>query len=118
MRTAFFGLAFALFAGVAAPAAADTISAAEAINHIGDTETVVGVFRYLHRSESHAYFLNLDSRYPNGVFSAVIFAVDVLKFPRLYTLLGKKLAITGKIRMYQHKPEIVVFTKDQLQVVQ
>ena len=52
-------------------------------------------------------------------FTAVVFPSDFHKFPKppekLY--LGRKVRVTGRIKEYQGKPEIVVSGPEQIEVV-
>ncbi len=55
------------------------ISPEEAINHIGQNQTVCGVVASAHyaaHSKGRPTFLNLDRPYPNQIFTAVIWGRD------------------------------------------
>ena len=110
----------AFFLAVATPAAAaDTIPAADAAKHVGETGTVVGVLSNVHKADSGKLIQwEIGGAYPNNLFSAVIFKHDMSKFPDLTPMVGKTLAITGKIEMYHDKPEIVLKDITQVQVAQ
>lgn len=103
--------------GPAAVAAA-CLSSQEASNHTGENICVCGVVasaQYAVRSKSQPTFLNLDKPYPNQVFTVVIFGSDRPKFDEPErTLLGKHVCVTGEIRLYQEKPEIIVHGPEQL----
>jgi DNA/RNA endonuclease YhcR with UshA esterase domain len=64
-------------------------------------------------------FLNLEEPYPNSPFTAVIFTKDTNQFGDLIltNLMGKNVGITGFIKQYQNKPEIVVSNSSQLKVL-
>ena len=63
-------------------------------------------------------FINLDEPYPNSPFSAVIFAQDTNKFGELPDLKGKSIGITGTVKQYDNKPEIVLTNASQLKVLE
>jgi hypothetical protein len=101
---------------VAAPAAATTYSDSQAAAHVGETATVEGLVTGTHISSKGTEFINFGGRYPNQDFTAVIFArnaaqIDVSQY------YGKNLDVTGKIQLYQGKPEIIVGSPSQLVVV-
>lgn len=94
------------------------INAEEAARHVGENATVCGVVAsatYAARSRSQPTFLNLDKPYPNQVFTAVIFGSDRSKFgePEV-SLQGKRICVTGAIRLYRGKPEIILHDPSQL----
>ena len=109
-----------LFVLAAAPAvAADTIPAADAAKHVGETGTVVGVLNGYHfGGQKKPTYWNIYGEYPNNSFTAVIFAEDVGKFPNVKPLIGKTLSITGTIQLHNGKPEIILKDVTQVQVQQ
>lgn len=98
-----------------------TITIAEAVNHIGETETVCGKVyggKYLEHSNGTPTLINMGAAYPNSPFTLVIFGSDRSGFdykPEEY-LNGKEICITGQIKMYKDKPEIIVSKESQIQV--
>lgn len=101
----------------ALPAAAE-LSPEDASRHIGETETVCGVVasaRFLSGSRSQPTLLNLGKPYPHQVFTATIFGGDRAKFgtPEK-TLLGKRICVTGVIKDFHRKPEIILSDPKQL----
>ena len=96
---------------------ADTLSSAQAKDHIGETATVCGHVadtRYLDTG-SHVTFLNFDKPYPNHSFTAFIPAQSRAKIgtpERDYK--DKDICVTGKIEDYRGKPEIVVNEPQQI----
>ena len=96
------------------------ITAADAKNHVGEVQTVRGKVvsaKFLADSKGAPTILNLDERYPDEVMSIVIWDSDRPKFkePPENFYKGKTIYVTGKIILYQEKPEIVV--KDPSQIV-
>ena len=110
-------VALAFFLAIT-PAVAETVSAADAAAHTGQTATVEGVVSNVHQSSGGTVFLDLGGSFPNNTFAAVIFPSDTSKFPEVNSLSGKKVDITGPIQEYRGKPEIILKSANQLKVVQ
>ncbi|PZF74579.1 S1/P1 nuclease [Taibaiella soli] len=95
------------------------ISAEEAMQHIGQEVTVCGkVFggKFLEKSNGTPTLLNIGAAYPNSRFTVVIFGSDRGLFsykPEEY-LDGKNICITGKVKEYKGKAEIVVSKPEQI----
>jgi micrococcal nuclease len=95
----------------------DTIPAAQAKDHIGETGTVCGRVADARYQEtgSHVTFLNFDKAYPNHTFTAFIPAQNRGKFDAPEKKLkDKDVCVTGKIEEYRGKPEIIVTEPAQL----
>src|SRR5262249_42455825 len=115
------GQLFALSAafGVwASSAGAATMSPEDAAGHFGGTATVCGVVastKFATGSRSQPTFLDFGKPYPNTVFTAVVFGSDRPKFgtPEK-SLLGKRICVTGQIRDYRGRPEIILSDPSQL----
>jgi DNA/RNA endonuclease YhcR with UshA esterase domain len=103
-------LVFALvLSALAVPALAETIAPNEASKHVGQTVTVEGVVSDVHHAASgKVIFLDIGGRYPNQQFTAVIFQRDFAKFPKADSLEGKTVDVTGAIKLYRGKPEIIL----------
>jgi len=96
---------------------ARTISWQDAAQHYGEYCTVEGSLVATHNS-GKACFLNFhpnDKRY----LTAVIFANRFGDFPpspeQYYQ--GKRVRVTGQVKQYQGKPEIVLDSPDQIQIL-
>jgi hypothetical protein len=118
MNTAKLIAASAIFGLWAFTAAAATVSAENAASHVGETATICGVVasaKFAANSRSQPTFLDLDRAYPNAVFTAVIFGDDRPKFgtPEK-SLQGSRVCVTGAIRLYRGKPEIILNDPSQL----
>ena len=100
--------------------AANTLTADEAKNHIGETATVCGVVastHYAEQTKGSPTFVNLDKPYPNQVFTVLIWGEDLPKFsPKPSTWDGKRVCATGAITSYQGRPEIVAKAPGQVRV--
>jgi DNA/RNA endonuclease YhcR with UshA esterase domain len=110
-------LAIALLLPLAAMAA--ELTPEDAAKHVGENATVCGTVASAHyapRTRSQPTFLNLDKPYPNQIFTAVIFGSDRAKFGEPETTLqGKRICVTGTIRLYRGKPEIILNDPKQLE---
>ena len=95
-----------------------TLDPEEAAAHIGESATVCGLVastRYATQSRGQPTFLNIGKPYPDQIFTAVIWGEDRVKFGSPESALrGKKVCITGEIRLYRGKPEIIVHDSKQL----
>lgn len=95
-----------------------TIGAAQAKNHLGETATVCGKVvsaHYAASSRGRPTFLNLDEPYPHQVFTIVIWGADRAKFDKPEeTDEGKSICVTGRIKDYRGVPEVVASEPSQI----
>jgi DNA/RNA endonuclease YhcR with UshA esterase domain len=100
------------------PAFAAQMSPEDAAGHVGETATVCGMVasaKFAAGSRAQPTFLDLDKPYPNAPFTAVIFGDDRARFGTPETSLrGKRICVTGQIRDYRGKPEIILNDPSQL----
>ena len=93
------------------------VSWRHAARHVHEYATVEGQIVLTHRTEK-ACFLNFHPDWQHS-FTAVIFARSFDAFPpqpqEHYR--GKTVRVTGLIRDYEGKPEIVLDTPDQIEVI-
>ena len=68
----------------------------------------------VYTSRSGVTFLDMGGRYPDNPFAAVISPEDTGKFPDVGSLSGKVVDVTGSVRLYKGKPEIILRAADQL----
>ncbi len=99
-----------------APALAETVSVADVGTHVGQTVTVEGVVSGVYTAPSGVTFINMGGSYPNNLFTGVILKDDAAKVGDVSGLTGKTVDITGTIKEYKGKPEIVVKSPDQIKV--
>jgi len=73
---------------------------------------------YVSTSEKKITYLNFEYGYPNQTFSGVIFESDLPKFSYVPSefLLGKKVCVTGKVKIYKGRPEIIINSEEQLKI--
>ena len=67
---------------------------------------------------SNVVFVNLEQPYPNSPFTGVIFKKDTNQFGDLVKLKGQSIGITGTVKEYEKKPEIVLTNASQLRVLE
>lgn len=96
---------------------AEAISWQQAARHVGKYCTVEGRIVETHRVEK-AIFLNFHPDW-RSTFTAVIFASRFDAFPTAPEehYRGKNVRVTGLIRDYEGKPEIVLASPDQIEVI-
>jgi hypothetical protein len=100
--------------------AADTIPAAQAKDHVGQTATVCGKVvstRFLESSNRQPTFLNFDKPYPDHSFTVVIFGESRAKFGKPeQEYLQKDVCVTGEIKDFNGKPEIELADPKQIRL--
>lgn len=89
-------------------------AATEAAKHIGENATVSDRVDGVHQSGKGNIFLNMGGKYPNQAFTAYIPSGSAGQFPDYQKYDGQTVAVSGKIALYQGKPEIVVTSPSQL----
>lgn len=101
--------------GTSRGAAEGSVVAPEAVAvQVGHEVTVQGMVTEVHQTRKGHLFINFGGVYPDMVFSAYIPASAHLGHAELKTLLGKVVKVTGKVRLYQGKPEIIVTRREQI----
>ena len=94
-----------------------TVSPSEAATHIGQEVVVEGVVSDVgYSADSQTTFLNMGGKYPNHVFTAVIFKSAKPLFPEARSWEGKKVRISGVVKESRGKPEIVLERAEQVTV--
>jgi hypothetical protein len=112
MKTITFIAALLLWASIGQ---AQTLIAAQAKAHEGENATVCGVVASEHTAASgrgEPTFINLDSAYPNQVFTILVWGDDraaVGTLPRI----GAHICSTGLIKDFRGVPEIGVRSSGQ-----
>jgi len=96
---------------------AQVISWQDAAKHYGEYATVEGRIVVTHNS-GKACFLNFHPDYKR-YFTAVIFALDFSHFPESPEnyYYGKKVRVSGYIKEYQGKPEIILDDPSQIEIL-
>lgn len=97
----------------------DTITANVAKNYIGKEITVCGKVvspKFLASSNGKPTYLNLDKKYPNHIFTIVIWEEVRKEFdfkPEVYYL-NKEVCVYGRVSVYKEKPQIEIKSSSQL----
>ena len=105
-----------LMAASALSASGTTISASEAKDHVGKTVTVCGEVASVEfddKRSNQPTFLNLDRE--DNVFTVVILPADRPKFgdpEKDYD--GKRICVTGIVKLYKGMPEIIARDPSQI----
>lgn len=101
-------------------AGAETITASEAKNHIGETAAVCGKVastKYAASTRGKPTFINLDKPYPDQIFTVLIWGSDRPKFGQPEeTYRDKDICVTGKIKEYRGVPEIIAYEPAQISI--
>ena len=97
---------------------AEPITSGKAIHHVGESATVCGTVasaKYAARANGSPTFLDLDQASPNTIFTVVIWGENRAAFgtPEI-TLLRKQICVTGTIKLFRGKPEIIIRNPNQL----
>ena len=95
---------------------AQSLTAAQAKSHQGENATVCGIVaseRTATSSRGEPTFINLDSAYPNQVFTVLVWGDDRKNVGELPNV-GSHVCVKGLITDYHGVPEIVVRNSGQL----
>ena len=88
----------------------------EAATHVGESVTVEDSVVGVHTTRSGTTFLNFGAAYPNQTFTAVIFRSAASRFSNPQQWEGKRVRVTGRVRLYRGRPEVVLEAPGQLVV--
>lgn len=93
----------------------------QAGEHVGETVTVCGVVldtKYLSDSQRKPTFLNFDKPFPHHTFTAVIVNEARAGFAEApeVAFKGKKVCVTGVIKISHSRPEMEVTNASQIEV--
>jgi hypothetical protein len=105
-----------LLASLANAGGPPIVAAEDAADHVGEYVTVVGRVANVFTSDNDNTFLNFGAAYPHQVFSATVFERYASDFNDLHDLKGRRVRITGKIRLYRNKPQIILESPSQLKI--
>jgi hypothetical protein len=89
----------------------------EAKDHIGENASVRGLVEQVSFSKKGHAFLNFGGRYPQHVFTGFIPARNVAAIggPEfLESLSDNTITVTGEIKLYKGRPEIVISSSAQI----
>jgi DNA/RNA endonuclease YhcR with UshA esterase domain len=88
--------------------------ALEAAKHVGETATITDKVDGVHQSGKGNIFLNMGGKYPNQAFTAFIPSANAAQFPNAQQYEGRTITVSGEIRLYKGKPEIIVNSPSQI----
>jgi len=91
------------------------VTALEAKDYLGKTVTVKGFVADIYKSEKVAY-LNFVEKYPENPFTAVIFADKFSDFGDINRYKGKNVEVTGRVSLYNKKPQVILNNESQIKV--
>ena len=97
-----------------------TVPLDSVINYEGKTITVCSKVQstYVTKGDKKTTYINFGNPYPNTTFTVVIFEGDLPNFkntPSVY-LKDKNVCITGKVKIYKGKPEMIVNKEEQIKI--
>lgn len=113
-------LSFVLVLTIGAATGQSVVPAKDAAKHIGEKVTICDKVyggRFFENSKDQPTLINMGDAYPNNPFTFVVYGEDRKKFawkPEEY-LINKDVCVTGEVKDYRGKPQIVV--SDTAQVV-
>lgn len=94
----------------------ESISSSETSKHIGDSVSVKGNVADVYISEKVAY-LNFDKKFPENTFTCTVFKKYFPEFGDLKVYKNKNVEVTGKISSYKNKPQMILYAKDQIKIL-
>ncbi|MFA5742478.1 MAG: hypothetical protein WC921_00580 [Candidatus Paceibacterota bacterium] len=92
------------------------VSYTDAGNFVGENKCVFGKVDNVYMSSGGTTFLDFCPDYKTCPFSAVIFKPDSFNFTDLKQYQGKTIEITGLVKTYQGRPEIILKDASQIKI--
>lgn len=91
-------------------------------NHVGEKVTVCNKVygtKFLDQVNKQPTFLNLGAAYPDNPLTVVIFGDDRKNFKEAPEVMydEKEICVTGEIKEFKGKPEIIVDNPDEIVVI-
>ncbi|MEM1535253.1 MAG: thermonuclease family protein [Candidatus Pacearchaeota archaeon] len=94
-----------------------SIYACDARNYIGQEKVVEGKIVEIYKSKANTVFLNFEQPYPTSCFIAVIFSSSLNNFPNIEDYKDKIVKVSGLIKEYNGRPEIILESQAQIEIV-
>ena len=93
------------------------ISIEDAAKHYGEKVTICSKV-YGGKALEKVTFINLGAAYPHSLLTVVIFAKDRTNFKEAPDAMynDKTICVTGVVKEYNEKPEIIVTSPDQIAI--
>jgi DNA/RNA endonuclease YhcR with UshA esterase domain len=98
--------------------AQEKYTTSEAVNHYQEEAIITGILTQVSTPRSGMIYLNLDGKFPDNIFTGVIFKKNSELFTNLKELEGKKIEILGKVEEYKGKPQIILKEPSQLKIAE
>jgi DNA/RNA endonuclease YhcR with UshA esterase domain len=94
------------------------ITPGDAVNHVGEIQTVCGEVGKIKIEKLQPILINLYQQENTRNFTLVIYPSDKKKFtnPPIYSYLGKKICVKGLIKTYLNEPEIILTDPSQITI--
>lgn len=89
----------------------------EAKDHVDETVVIKGEVSQVTITKAGQVYFNMGGKFPHNVFSAVILKANASRFENVKDYEGKIIEVTGKIKLYNSKPEIVLEKKEQIVII-
>jgi DNA/RNA endonuclease YhcR with UshA esterase domain len=93
----------------------NSIPATEARTMIGTNAVIRGKVAEVYKTEK-LIRINFEAKYPNQVFTAVVFAKDFTQFTNTEALEGKTVEVLGRVVEFKDRPEIILTNRTQLRL--
>ncbi len=99
-----------------------TIKAEDIGKHVGDSVKICSkVFsaRYFEHAKNSPTLLNIGAAFPNQLFTVVIWSEVRKQFETVPEefFLNKTVCVTGRVELFKDKPQLVLYSKEQIEVV-
>jgi exonuclease VII large subunit len=94
-----------------------TYTPEEAKDHLDEVIIIKGEVTQVSTTRAGQVYFNMGGKYPQNKFSAVILKTNVSKFDNIKDYEGKIVEVTGKVKIYNSKPEIVLEKKEQIKII-
>jgi hypothetical protein len=92
------------------------IPATDATNYMNQEVVVTDIVAQVALRPTVA-LLNLDKKFPASPLTCVIRGDDTNNFPNIENYLGKRVEVTGRIKDYQGRPEIILTSTNQIKII-
>jgi DNA/RNA endonuclease YhcR with UshA esterase domain len=89
-------------------------TAVEAAKHIGEIAKVTGTVKRVSQTQAGSVFLDLGAKYPNNPLTVFIPQSAVQQFSNFRRYDGITITVSGEIKEYNNKAEIVVTDPSQI----
>ena len=120
MRKQLLALILILFSFVAQ--AQKEIQPKDAAAHVGDSVVFTGAVytgRFLTSSKDRVTLLNLGGAYPNQLITLVVPLANCMDFEEApeKAYIKKVVRVKGKIELFNGKPQVVLYSEEQIEVI-